>query len=62
MKVLFRFRTEDNELTPAMTADEINNKQYKKFGVKEDNLKNLFYKPTKYLLENTYHIKVELKE
>ena len=63
MEVMAAFRKPDGTLTPDMTVDEINQGKFKDYGVSEKQVKSMFFKYHKQLIEAANQgINVELKK
>lgn len=63
MEVVAAFRKPDGSLTPDMTVDEINQEKYLEYGVTKQQVKSMFFKYHKQLIEAANQgINVELKK
>lgn len=60
MKVVCAFKLDDGIITEEMTLEEIDEK-IKKYGLTEKELKNMFFRYFKILLESSYDVVVNLK-
>lgn len=54
MEIVATFKKKDGTKTPKMTEEEIRDGKYKKYGITDEQVEDMFFRSAKHLIEASY--------